>query len=110
MLCRRGFGLFFLFMGIMGISQMLINSTLEEKSNRVYEVLLSSVSSMELMAGKIQRLAAPTLRLMGVGLDVTAAVGIGPAIGAGVGEGGVFGLLVDLVVLSVVVVVVVVVP
>jgi len=42
-----------LFMGIVGISQMLINSTLEEKSNRVYEVLLSSVSAFELMAGKL---------------------------------------------------------
>ncbi len=43
----------FLFMGIMGISQMLINSTLEEKSNRVYEVLLSSMSPLQLMTGKI---------------------------------------------------------
>lgn len=43
----------FLFMGIMGISQLLINSTLEEKSNRVYEVLLSSISPLELMGGKI---------------------------------------------------------
>lgn len=42
-----------LFMGIVGISQMLISSTLEEKSNRVFEVLLSSLSSYELMVGKI---------------------------------------------------------
>ena len=42
-----------LFMGIVGISQMLISSTLEEKSNRVFEVLLSSVSPTQLMTGKI---------------------------------------------------------
>ncbi|MGE0192527.1 MAG: ABC transporter permease [Planctomycetota bacterium] len=42
-----------LFMGIVGISQMLVSSTLEEKSNRVYEVLLSSVSPHQLMTGKI---------------------------------------------------------
>ena len=42
-----------LFMGIVGISQMLISSTLEEKGNRVYEVLLSSLSPFQLMAGKI---------------------------------------------------------
>lgn len=55
----------FLFMGIMGISQMLINSTLEEKGNRVYEVLLSSVSPMQLMAGKI-------LGVCGVGFTLLA--------------------------------------
>lgn len=42
-----------LFMGIVGISQMLISSTLEEKSNRVFELLLSSVSPFQLMLGKI---------------------------------------------------------
>ena len=42
-----------LFMGIVGISQMLVSNTIEEKANRVYEVLLSSVSPIELMTGKI---------------------------------------------------------
>jgi ABC-2 type transport system permease protein len=52
-----------LYIGIMGISQMLISSTLEEKANRVYEVLLSSVSPFQLMAGKI-------LGVCGVGLTL----------------------------------------
>jgi ABC-2 type transport system permease protein len=52
-----------LYMGIVGISQMLISSTLEEKANRIYEVLLSSVSPFQLMAGKI-------LGICGVGLTL----------------------------------------
>ena len=52
-----------LYMGIVGISQMLISNTIEEKANRVYEVLLSSVSPFELMAGKI-------LGICGVGLTL----------------------------------------
>lgn len=54
-----------LYMGIVGISQMLISNTIEEKANRVYEVLLSSVSPFELMAGKI-------LGICGVGLTLLA--------------------------------------
>ncbi len=42
-----------LFMGIMGGGQGLMTSTIEEKSSRVVEVLLSAVSPMELMAGKL---------------------------------------------------------
>ncbi len=54
-----------LFMGVVGISQMLISSTLEEKSNRVYELLLSSVSPFQLMLGKI-------LGICGVGFTLLA--------------------------------------
>jgi ABC-type Na+ efflux pump permease subunit len=39
--------------GIMIGGQTLLTQTIEEKSNRVIEVLLSAVSPMELMAGKI---------------------------------------------------------
>jgi ABC-type Na+ efflux pump permease subunit len=53
-----------LFMGIVGISQMLVSSTLEEKSNRVYEVLLSSVSSLQLMGGKLLGICAVGFTLM----------------------------------------------
>ncbi len=53
-----------LFIGIMGISQMLLNSTLEEKSNRIYEVLLSSVSARQLMAGKIIGICAVGFTLL----------------------------------------------
>jgi ABC-2 type transport system permease protein len=42
-----------LFIGIMGGGQMLMTSTIEEKSSRVVEVLLSAVSPMQLMTGKL---------------------------------------------------------
>ena len=53
-----------LFMGIFGISQMLMSSTLEEKANRVYEVLLSSISPFALMAGKILGICAVGFTLL----------------------------------------------
>ena len=53
-----------LFMGIVGISQMLISSTLEEKASRVYEVLLSSVSPFQLMAGKVLGICAVGFTLL----------------------------------------------
>ena len=45
--------MFLLFMGVMGGGQGLMTSTIEEKSSRVVEVLLSAVSPMQLMAGKL---------------------------------------------------------
>jgi len=51
--------------GVMIGGQTLLTQTVEEKSNRVVEVLLSAVSPMELMAGKI-------LGQMGVSLLVLA--------------------------------------
>jgi ABC-2 type transport system permease protein len=54
-----------LFMSVMTSGQYLLTSTVEEKSNRVVEVLLSAVSAMELMTGKI-------LGQMAVGLLVLA--------------------------------------
>ncbi len=53
--------MFLMFMGTFGISQSLLTSLIEEKSTRVVEVLLSAVSPLQLMAGKI-------LGLVGVGL------------------------------------------
>lgn len=55
-----------LFMGIVGISQMLISSTLEEKASRVYEVLLSSLSPMQLMSGKVLGICAVGFTLLGL--------------------------------------------
>jgi ABC-2 type transport system permease protein len=55
---------FLLFLTIVTVSQALITSTLEEKSNRVIEVLLSSVSPFQLMAGKILGTCAVGLTLM----------------------------------------------
>jgi ABC-2 type transport system permease protein len=45
--------MFLLFMGVMGSGQGLLTSTIEEKSSRVIEVLLSAVSPLQLMAGKL---------------------------------------------------------
>ena len=57
---------FLLFFSIVGISQALITSTLEEKGNRVIEVLLSSVSPLELMAGKILGICLVGLTLVSI--------------------------------------------
>jgi ABC-type Na+ efflux pump permease subunit len=60
-----------MFMGIMMGGQGLMTSTVEEKSTRVVEVLLASVSPFELMAGKL-------LAQLGVGLI---AIGVYVALG-----------------------------
>ncbi len=57
-----------MFMGIMGGGQTMLTSTVEEKSSRVVEVLLSAVSPMELMAGKL--LGAVAISLVMIGLYV----------------------------------------
>ncbi len=51
-LLPAAFGILLL-MGVMGGGGQLLNSMVEEKSSRVVEVLLSAVSPMELMAGKL---------------------------------------------------------
>jgi ABC-2 type transport system permease protein len=48
---------YLLWISVFSISQMLLTHTVEEKSNRIIEVLLSSVSPVELMAGKIAGIA-----------------------------------------------------
>ncbi|MCE5251241.1 ABC transporter permease [bacterium] len=47
------FFMFLMFMGIVTTSQGLLMSVIEEKSSRVIEILLASVSSFQLMTGKI---------------------------------------------------------
>ena len=60
-----------LFMGVMMGGQMLMTSTIEEKSSRVVEVLLAAVSPLELMWGKL-------LGQLGVALLIVAVyVGLG---------------------------------
>ena len=63
-----------LFMGIMAGGQTMLTSTIEEKSTRVVEVLLSAVSPMELMAGKLLGAVAISLVMIGfyVGLGLVA--------------------------------------
>ncbi|HWM67518.1 MAG TPA: ABC transporter permease [Steroidobacteraceae bacterium] len=43
----------FMFIAILSSGQFLLSTMVEEKSNRIIEVLLSSVSPLELLAGKI---------------------------------------------------------
>ncbi len=52
--------------GVMTGGQSLLTSTVEEKSSRVIEVLLSAVSPMELMAGKLLGQLAVSLLVMGI--------------------------------------------
>ena len=60
-----------LFLGVMAGGQLLMTSTIEEKSSRVIEVLLAAVSPLELMWGKL-------LGQLGVGLLVVVVyVGLG---------------------------------
>jgi ABC-2 type transport system permease protein len=55
---------YLLWIAIFISAQMLLTSTIEEKSARIIEVLLSSVSSFELMAGKIAGMAAAGLTVV----------------------------------------------
>lgn len=60
--------MFLLFMGVMGSGQGLLTTTIEEKSSRVIEVLLSAVSPMQLMAGKL--LGHMAISLLGMSLYI----------------------------------------
>ena len=57
---------YLMFIGIMGQAQTMLTSTVEEKSNRVMEVLLSSVSPFQLMAGKMIGLGLVSFTLFAV--------------------------------------------
>jgi len=56
---------YLLWLAIFVIIQMLLNNTIEEKSNRIIEVLLSSVTPGELMMGKLFGIAAIGLTMIG---------------------------------------------
>lgn len=58
---------------------MLMNGVMEEKSNKILEVLLSSVTSTELLIGKVLGVAILTLTVMG-GWGLIGAVGLGLAV------------------------------
>ena len=55
---------YFLFIAIMSITSLLLTNTVEEKSNRIIEVLLSSVSPDQLMHGKILGIAGTGLTIV----------------------------------------------
>jgi len=56
---------YLLWLAIFIIIQMLLNNTIEEKSNRIIEVLLSSVTPSELIMGKLFGIAAIGLTMVG---------------------------------------------
>jgi ABC-type Na+ efflux pump permease subunit len=66
--------MFLLFMGVMGSGQGLLTTTIEEKSSRVIEVILSAVSPMQLMAGKLIGHMAISLLAMSLYLAMGLAV------------------------------------
>ncbi|MFO1051942.1 MAG: ABC transporter permease [Planctomycetota bacterium] len=66
---------YLLWIAIFTAAQMLLTNTVEEKSNRLIEVLLSSVSPIELMTGKVLGIGATGLTMV-VSWVITALVGI----------------------------------
>lgn len=75
---------YLLWISIFSIAQMLLSNTVEEKSNRLMEVLLSSVSPFELMLGKIFGIAATGLTMVGTWvLCLLAAAFLLPALAGG---------------------------
>jgi len=56
---------YLLWIAIFSIMQMLLHNVIEEKSNRIIEVLLSSVTPAELMMGKLAGIAAVGLTMVG---------------------------------------------
>ncbi len=60
------FFMYLMFMGLFGVGQQMLTSVIEEKSSRVIEVLLSALTPMQLMAGKILGLAAIGLTVIGI--------------------------------------------
>ncbi len=55
---------YLLWIAVFTAAQMLLTNTIEEKSNRLIEVLLSSVSPMQLMAGKVIGIGATGLTIV----------------------------------------------
>jgi ABC-2 type transport system permease protein len=56
---------YLLWISVFTVAQMLLTNTVEEKSNKLMEVLLSSVSPLQLMMGKIVGIAATGLAMLG---------------------------------------------
>jgi ABC-2 type transport system permease protein len=55
---------YLLWVAIFTVVQMLLNNTVEEKSNRIIEVLLSSATPWEIMVGKLVGIACVGLTMM----------------------------------------------
>jgi ABC-2 type transport system permease protein len=82
------FGLFvILYMTIIIYGQMMMHAVLEEKANRVVEVIVSTTTPEQLMAGKLLGICGVALTQIGVWL-LSAAVLTGPIVAARMGAGG----------------------
>ncbi len=75
---------YFLWISVMINTQMLITNTIEEKSNKLVEVLLSSVSAISLMGGKIIGIAGTGLTIIAAWLIMALAFFIGLPMAAGI--------------------------
>jgi len=64
---------YLLWISIFTVTQMLLTNTIEEKSNRLVEVLLSSVAAIDLLAGKIIGIATTGITMVTVWLALLAA-------------------------------------
>jgi ABC-2 type transport system permease protein len=87
------FGLaYVLFFGAFSVGSMLLTNTIEEKSNKIVEMLLSSVSAGQLMIGKLIALAlvglTPMVFFAAVGIAILSVFGAGDEF---------FGLVLDVV-------------
>ena len=82
---------YLLWVAIFAIAQMLLTSVIEEKSNRIIEVLLSSVTPGEIMVGKLLGIASIGLTMLAVWIGsfvvivLWKAAGISPAQAAAAG-------------------------
>jgi len=65
---------YLLWVALFSISQMLLSNTIEEKSNRIIEVLLSSVTPSEFILGKLAGIAAIGLTMVGAWIGSLLAV------------------------------------
>ncbi len=77
---------YMLFVAIMTVAQMLLSSTIEEKSNRIVEVLLSSVTPWELMLGKLLGVAFVGITMLLAWL--ASLFGVLSYYAGGIGKGG----------------------
>ncbi len=87
---------YLLWVAIFSIAQMLLTSVIEEKSNRIIEVLLSSVTPGELMVGKLAGIAAIGLTMLGVWVASLVAIVLWKSLGvspeAAAAAGGMAGI------------------
>lgn len=65
---------YLLWISIFSVAQMLLTNTVEEKANKLVEVILSAVEPIDLMAGKIVGIAATGTTMMLVWITTFAAI------------------------------------